>query len=200
MTLEELKKRNEELEQELALERKKVSDQNSYITKLEAAKKEAPNEGRGTDPMLEKYVISKIREEVMEKSISLIKNDISEAEYAAIEPDFKAFLDKNMKKENTTVDYVLDAFALVWGRSLRNKEHAIHKVKASSPEGTTPTPGQPTPTKTPITANPSQPPGITDTDGGGTPPPDQGVKVNNTKDAFKSLKQRMGNIGGNRFS
>jgi len=200
MTLEEALKKIQELETELTTERKKVSDQNSYITKLEAQVNNKPNEGgSGQDPIIQAYIERKMREDVLAQAVSLIKSEVSDEEYKAIEPDFLDFLEKNMKKANTKVEYIMDAFSLVWGRCLRKKDHPIHKVKAATPSGTTP---QGTNVQTSGNVPPivTQPPGITDGDGGSTPPPSTETRIANTKDAFSALKKKMGTIGGNRFS
>lgn len=201
MTLEELTKQVEDLQKELVTERKKISDQNSYITKLEAQVKN-PQPGApvpSTDPTIQAYIEKKMREDVTAQAIAAIKADVTEDIYKAVEPDFLEFLEKNMRKENVRVDYIVDAFALVWGRCMRKKDHPIHAVKTTTPGGTTPTnqnpiPGQMVP---PVI---TQPPGITGREGGGTPPPSTDIKVANTKEAFAALKQKMGTIGGGKFS
>lgn len=196
MTLEEALKEIEKLNGELTTERKKVTDQNSYITKLEAQVKAKGDANPGsTDPTIQAYIKQKMREDVLAQSLVLIKADVSDEEYKAIEPDFLAFLDKNMKDSNVKVDYILDAFALVLGRAMRKKDHPIHSVKAATPASTTP-PGKGNPAVPPV----NQPPGITGADGGSTPPPSTEKRIGNTKDAFASLREKMGNIGGNRFS
>ncbi len=200
MTLEEALKKIQELETELTTERKKVSDQNSYITKLEAQVNNKPNEGgSGQDPIIQAYIERKMREDVLAQAVSLIKSEVSNEEYKAIEPDFLDFLEKNMKKANTKVEYIMDAFSLVWGRCLRKKDHPIHKVKAATPSGTTPQ-GKTDQTSGNVPPIVTQPPGITDGDGGSTPPPSTETRIANTKDAFSALKKKMGTIGGNRFS
>lgn len=201
MTLEELTKQVEDLQKELATERKKISDQNSYITKLEAQAKN-PQPGAAvpsTDPNIQAYIEKKMREDVMTQATTAIKADVTPEVYQAVEPDFLEFLDKNMRKENVRVDYIVDAFALVWGRCMRKKDHAIHQVKTATPGGTTnpnpnPIPGQTVP---PVIM---QPPGITGKEGGGTPPPSTNIKVANTKEAFSALKEKMRTIGGGKFS
>ena len=198
MTLEEALKRIETLEGELTTERKKVTDQNSYITKLEQQIK-APGAASTSDPTIQAYIERKMREETLAQAVAQIKAEFSEEEYKAVEPDFNAFLDKNLKKENIRVDYILDAFALVMGRALRNKEHGIHKVKAATPGSTTP-PANPIPGNKQVPPVIPQPPVMTGKDGGGTPPPSPTTEVKSTKDAFAALKQKMGTIGGNRFS
>ena len=197
MTLEEALKEIERLNGELTTERKKVTDQNSYITKLEAQVKAKGDANPGsTDPTIQEYIKKKMREDVLAQSLVLIKADVSDEEYKAIEPDFLAFLDKNMKDQNVKVDYILDAFALVLGRAMRKKDHPIHSVKAATPPASTTPPGKGNPAVPPV----NQPPGITGADGGSTPPPSTEKKIGNTKDAFASLREKMGNIGGNRFS
>lgn len=200
MTLEELTKQVEDLKKELTTERKKVSDQNSYITKLEQQAKQttptATSNVNSADPTIQAYIEKKMREDILGQAVTQIKQEFTEAEYKAIEPDFMNFLDKNMKKENVRLEYILDAFALIMGRALRNKEHEIHKVKTVTPGGTTTEQNLNKVVQSVI----PQPPVMTGKDGGGTPPPSTEQKIGSTKDAFTALKQKMGTIGGNRFS
>lgn len=222
MTLEEaqaqLEAMTKERDEALAENKKlneNISRQNSYITKLEANRSQPSDQaqrptsstvGNNFDPAVQAYLEKNMKRDAIEEAKVQIKQEITEEMYKAIEPDFMAFLDKNLKKENCTTAYIVDAFSLVMGRALRNKEHPINKIG----KGTT-TPSA-TPTQTTNSSNVqtvqntilnnTTPPTMTGKDSGAASgmPTGNGVQVSSTKDAFKSLKQRFSNIGGNRFN
>ena len=223
MTLEEAqaqlaamtKERDEALADNKQL-KENISRQNSYITKLEnktnstniesAQKSTTPTVDTRFDPAVQAYLEKNMKRDAIEEAKAMIKTEITEEMYKAVEPDFMAFLDKNLRKENCTTAYIVDAFSLVMGRALRNKEHPINKIG----KGTT-TPSA-TPTQTTNSSNVqavqntilnnTTPPTMTGKDSGAASgmPTGNGVQVSNTKDAFKSLKQRFSNMGGNRFN
>ena len=222
MTLEEaqqqltdMAKKNEALEAENKKLNENISRQNSYITKLEANRSQPSDQaqrptsstvGNNFDPAVQAYLEKNMKRDAIEEAKVQIKQEITEEMYKAIEPDFMAFLDKNLKKENCTTAYIVDAFSLVMGRALRNKEHPINKIGK----------GMATPPATPTqTTNSSQvqsvqntilnnttPPIMTNKDVGAASgmPSGNGVQHQTTKDAFKSLKERFANMGGNRFN
>ena len=222
MTLEEaqqqltdMAKKNEALEAENKKLNENISRQNSYITKLEANRSQPSDQaqrptsstvGNNFDPAVQAYLEKNMKRDAIEEAKVQIKQEITEEMYKAIEPDFMAFLDKNLKKENCTTAYIVDAFSLVMGRALRNKEHPINKIGK----------GMATPPATPTqTTNSSQvqsvqntilnnttPPIMTNKDVGASSgmPSGNGVQHQTTKDAFKSLKERFANMGGNRFN
>ena len=188
---------------------KMVADQNSYITKLETQLKEKQTATSSTQPARDdittQYLMKKMREDVVNEAIKVIVAAVGKEIYDAVSSDFLGFLDKNLTPERTTVEYVVDAFNLVYGRCFARKDHPVHQVgkTATNPSGT--------PTNTPgtngaqvaavnnIIAN--QPPVMTgtDTSAGQGLPGVQGTPVKTTRDAFSRLKDRIGQSGGNRF-
>lgn len=188
---------------------KMTSDQNSYITKLETQLKELKAQGNSGaastgDSITQEYIRKKMREEVIAKATSSIIDSVGKPVFEAVKPDFDAFLEKNMKPENTTEIYVIDAFNLVYGRCLTKKDHPVHQVgKTVNPSGT------PTPTagtngqQVAVVQNviSGQPPVMSGTDAsaGQGVPGTQGTPVKNTRDAFARLKERVANSGGNKF-
>ena len=190
---------------------KMISDQNSYITKLTNQLKEPKAAGNpGTSPAADsittEYIRKKMREEVIAKATSYIVDAVGQQVFDAVKPDFDAFLEKNMKPENTTEAYAIDSFNLVYGRCLTKKDHPVHAVlgKAVNPNGT-PTPqiagtnGQQVAEVQNVISG--QPPVMSGTDAsaGQGLPGVQGTPVKNTKDAFSRLRDRVANSGGNRF-
>ena len=206
MTLEEALAKVTDQEAKATLQ-KIITDQNKYIGQLEQISKAAKPATGVTDDITLKYLEKNMRRDVIAEAVNIIKQDVSDEVYNAVEPDFMAFLDKTMKKENTTVEFCTDAFSLVYGKCLRKKDHAVNQIgKGTSPQSTTPTPqgaatnGQSVATVQNIIKN--QPPIITDRDlvgGSNQGVPSNEPQVKNTRDAFKSLKDRFGNVGGNRF-
>lgn len=203
MTLEEALSKVTDPEAKATLQ-KIITDQNKYVGQLEAQLKAKP--GTTSDDVTQRYLEKNMRRDVIAEAVEEIKKDVSEETYKAVEPDFIAFLDKNMKKENTTVAFCTDAFSLVYGQCLRKKDHPVHQVgKGSNPQTATPqTPG----TNGSVVQNVNsviqkQPPVISDRDetsGSATGLPNTGVQVKNTRDAFSSLKNRFANNGANKFS
>lgn len=188
---------------------KMVKDQNSYITKLETQLKELKaTENAGAvqtgDSITQEYIRKKMREEVIAKATAIIVGAVGQDIFNAVKPDFDSFLEKNLKPENTREDYVVDAFNLVYGRCYAKKDHPVHQVgKAANPSGT-PAPqvgtnGQQVAVVQNIVSG--QPPVMSGTDAsaGQGVPGTQGTPVQNTRDAFARLKQRVANNGGNRF-
>ena len=192
-----------------------ISRQNSYITKLEnknstniesAQKSATPTADTRFDPAVQAYLEKNMKRDAIEEAKITIKQEITEDMYKAVEPDFIAFLDKNLKKENCTSAYIVDAFSLVMGRALRNKEHPINKIG----KGTATPPATPTPTTNSSEVqsvqntilNNNTPPVMTNKDVGAASgmPQGNGNQHQNTRDAFKSLKNRFANMGGNKFN
>lgn len=189
--------------------RKVTTDQNSYITKLETQLREQKAAGNpGTAPsgdsITQEYIRKKMREEVIAKATSSIVEAVGPEIFNAVKPDFDVFLEKNLKTENTREDYVIDAFALVYGRCFAKKDHPVHQVgKTVNPNGT-PTPqagtnGQQVATVQNVISG--QPPVMSgvDTSAGQGLPGVQGTPVKSTKDAFARLKEKVANSGGNKF-
>ena len=185
-----------------------VANQNSYITKLETQLKELKAKPEGSpstgDEYTQAYLRRKMREEVIEKATAIIVEAVGKDVFLAVKPDFDAFLEKNLKPENTREDYVVDAFNLVYGRCLTKKDHPVHLVgKTVNPNGT---PAPQVGTNGPQVAQvqnviSGQPPVMSGSDAsaGQGLPGVSGEKVKDTRDAFKRLKDRVANNGGNRF-
>ena len=192
-----------------------ISRQNSYITKLEnknsnniesAQKSTTPTVDTRFDPAVQAYLEKNMKRDAIEEAKAMIKTEITDEMYKAVEPDFMAFLEKNLKKENCTSAYIVDAFSLVMGRALRNKEHPINKIG----KGTATPPATPTPTTNSSQVqsvqntilNNTTPPVMTNKDVGAASgmPAGNGAQHQTTRDAFKSLKDRFANMGGNKFN
>lgn len=187
-----------------------VANQNSYITKLETQLKELKAKPEGSpstgDEYTQAYLRRKMREEVIEKAEAMIVEAIGKDVFLAVKPDFDAFLEKNLKPENTREDYVVDAFNLVYGRCLTKKDHPVHQVGKTTPNPS----GTPSPTNA-GTNGPQvaavqnvisgQPPVMSgaDASAGQGLPGVSGEKVKDTRDAFKRLKDRIANSGGSKF-
>lgn len=204
MTLEEAKAKIAELEAENAKLQAQVKNQNSYITKLEAQAKVAPNTTGGSssslDPVTQKYLEKNMIKDTIAEARENIVKQVGLEIYNAIEPDLNEWLKANMKIQNCTVEFVEDSFNLIYGRCFRNKEHKIHEVigKDSNPQPVTPTP---TP-QTPVTpTNPTvlnQPPVINNRDGfPSTPPTPQATKTK--KDIFSDFGRKLAAGGNNPF-
>lgn len=205
MTLEEALAKVTDPEAKAMLQ-KVINDQNKYVGQLEAQLKATNNPQAKPDDVTMAYLEKNMRRDVIAEAVAEIKKDVSEEVYTAIEPDFMEFLNKNMKKENTTVGFCTDAFSLVYGKCLRKKDHPVNQIgKGTNPQVATPT--------TPNTNGPSvaavnsilqnQPPVITDKDqssGAAMGLPNTGQQVKNTRDAFTSLKNRFSNNGANKFN
>lgn len=204
MTLEEALAKVTDPEAKAMLQ-KVINDQNKYIGQLETQLKSNPNNPTKPDDVTMRYLEKNMRRDVIAEAVAEIKKDVTEEVYKAVEPDFLDFLDKNMKKENTTVNFCTDAFSLVYGKCLRKKDHPVNQIgKDTNPQVVTPstpgTNGQAVANVNSILQN--QPPVITDKDqasGSATGLPNTGTQVKNTRDAFSSLKSRFANNGGNKF-
>lgn len=188
---------------------KMVGDQNSYITKLETQLKEQKATGKvgapAGDDVTTAYIRKKMREEVIAKATVQIVASVGQEIFDAVKPDYDVFLEKNMKPENTSEEYAIDAFNLVYGRCFANKNHAVHQVGKTANPGGTPAPqsagtnGQQVAAVQQVIAG--QPPVMTGSDinAGQGIPGTQGEKVKSTKDAFSRFKDRIRNNGANRF-
>ncbi len=204
MTLEEAQAKIAELEAENSKLQAQVKNQNSYITKLEAQTKGAPNNPGGNsnnlDPVTQKYLEKNMIKDTIAEAKENIVKQVGIEIYNAIEPDLTTWLKANMKIQNCTVEFVEDSFNLIYGRCFRNKEHKIHEVigKGSNPQVVTPT----QPPQTPVTpTNPTvlnQPPVINSKDGfPSTPPQPQTTK--SKKDIFSDFSRRIAAGGSNPF-
>ena len=190
-----------------------ISKQNSYITKLEARNNSSEPAQKPTsstvdnrfDPAVQAYLEKNMKKDAIEEAKGQILQEVTPEMYKAVEADFIEFLNKNLKKENCTTAYIIDAFSLVMGRALRNKEHPINKLG----KGTATPPATPTQTTNSSQVqsvqntilNNTTPPVMSNKDSGAASGmPGSGTQVNTTKEAFKSLKERFGNIGGSKFN
>ncbi len=205
-TIDELEKQLEALKKDLDKREKQVKDQNSYITELEARRAQVSNaqpqaSAPATDPAVQQYIERKMRDDTIAEATVEIQRSFKKEEFDVVFPDLLAFLKANMKKSNTTVGFVVDAFDLLYARALKNKEHGIHKIGKSG-----------TPTETPNTQTNSNvinqvqqqtlkntPPTISPKDGIPSGLPEPSTKVKDTKDAFSALKSKFNGAGGNRF-
>lgn len=211
--LAELTKQRDADQAEIKKLNENISRQNSYITKLEAkansndsVQKSNPTLDTRFDPTVQAYLEKNMKRDAIEEAKAVIKQEITPEMYNAVEPDFMAFLDKNLKKENCTTAYIVDAFSLVMGRALRNKEHPINKIG----KGTATPPATPTATTNSSEVqtvqntilNTTTPPVMSNKDVGAASgmPNGNGNQFNNTKDAFKALKNRFANMGGTKFN
>lgn len=222
MTLEEAqaqlaamtKERDEALADNKQL-KENISRQNSYITKLEnknsnniepAQKSTNPTVDTRFDPAVQAYLEKNMKKDAIEEAKVTIKSEITDEMYKAVEPDFMAFLEKNLKKENCTPAYIVDAFSLVMGRALRNKEHPINKIgKGTTTPSATPTQTTNSPNVQAVQntiLNNTTPPVMSNKDVGAASgmPAGNGAQHQTTKDAFKSLKNRFASMGGQKFN
>jgi hypothetical protein len=204
-SVDELEKQLDALKKDLEKREKQVADQNSYITKLEAGRAQVSNAQQqpsapAVDPAVQQYIERKMRDDTIAEATVEIQKGFKKEEFEVVFPDLLAFLKLNMKKANTTVGFVVDAFDLLYARALKNKEHAIHKIgKAAAPSDT------------PIKTNgqsiqavqdkafTNKPPIISTNDGTVSGIPESPSQVKNTKDAFSALKSKFNNQGSNKF-
>jgi hypothetical protein len=212
MTLEEAQQKLAELQEvqkaneaTIAQLNTNIANQNSYITKLEAKAKGAPQAANAPsqfDPAFQAYLEKNMKRDALEEAKAKIKLSISDPMYAAVEPDFLEFLDRNLKKENCTVEYIVDAFSLVMGRALQNKDHAINKLQKQDPK---PEPAAPATNSQVVQTVQQQilqtPPTMSNRDtGAASGMPATGTATANTRDAFKALKSKFSSMGGGRFN
>lgn len=191
---------------------KNVSDQNSYITKLEKDRQASTSNREPLDPATKAYLQKKMREDTIAGTLSKLTPQFPVGVVGAIREDLDLFLDKTMKPENTTEAYVREAFYLCYGKAMANKEHAVHQILAQV-NPVTPVqqgaqivpPGQPPAGPLPserlqnigkppvLNPNPTQTPN----DGGIVPPVipgASGIQPANTQEALKSFKSRLGGL------
>lgn len=204
----------DEMKTQLAQANENIRKQNQYITKLEGqrgqaapttAAPEAPkaNAPQGQKDVYQRFIEEQMREKALDKAIAHIKAHVSEEEYKAVEKDFLEFLNQNMRIENTTQEFIVDAFNLVMGRARMLKDHAINQIGKGSTPAATPTPptnGATIAAVQSVIAN--QPPVMSDKDksaASGTSLPNVPQGIKNTKDAFANLRQTFAGAGGNKY-
>lgn len=194
-----------------ALLEKVIKDQNSYTTKLENQLKDLSSrtntpQGSGVDEITAKYLEKNMRRDVIAEAEELIKKDTDAAVFEAIKQDWLNFLDKTMKKENTTVTFATDAFSLVYGKCMRQKDHPVNSIgKTVSPSGTPSNNINPGTNEQQVqnvqNILKQTPPVMTGADANaqtGMPLPGE-TPVKNTRDAFAYLKNRFAQQGGGKF-
>lgn len=205
-TVEELEKQLDALKKDLEKREKQVADQNSYITKLESSRAQVSNAPQqqsapAVDPAVQQYIERKMRDDTIAEATVEIQRAFKKEEFDAVFPDLLAFLKVNMKKSNTTVGFVVDAFDLLYARALKNKDHAIHKIGKNG----TPTETPSAQTNAAVIGSVQQqtlkntPPIISPKDGTPSGLPEPSTSVKNTKDAFSALKSKFNGAGGNKF-
>lgn len=197
-------------QQELETLRKNVSNQNSYITKLEKERNELKEEleklkaQKPYQPALDehatRYLRKKMREETIDNAKKSLVEQVSEGVYKTLEPEFMEFLDKHMPIEKTTEGFIIDAFSLVLGRAIANKEHPVHKVlnPASEQQEVKPTSSQATLQQV-ANLMKEMPPTISNVDASAVAGPTNPVGYEAPKDtseAMKRFKDKFRNIGG----
>ena len=206
-TQDELEKMLKDLQEQVGTFKKQITDQNSYITKLEAQAKTVPatpqqQSGLPSDQIVHKYLKEKMREDTLAKAKILIIQETSPDVYNIMEKDFLEFLNKNMKDADVKVDYMVDAFSLIMGRALRIKDHPIQKLlgKGETPKATLDKTNEQAMQVVQGTIK-QQPPVMTPKDNvvPTTPPVDGSIGIKSTKDAYKTLKEKLNGFGGNRF-
>lgn len=152
------------LSEELEKANKNVSAQNSYITKLEQqnkAKPTAPPTQPATQPtqnnntqvnqMMQEFIVQSKRDKLK----AHLKSQTNPEIFTSLEADYDKFLDEQLAGhfERCTDKYLIDAFALVWGKANINPKHAIHQIgKDKQPAKATPTSPKPV-TSTPVMTN-----------------------------------------------
>jgi hypothetical protein len=190
---------------------KVISDQNGYVTKLEAQiadfkKAPAQPQAQGTDDITRKYLEDNMKRDITNQAVAIIKANYGDAIVEACMKDYLEFLKANMTLKNTTVEYATDAFNLVYGRCYAKKDHPVHNVgKATAPSGT-PTPqvqagNNAAGVQQVASIINGQPPVMNPNDqsAGQGLPGTQGTPVKNTRDAFAAFKDRLRQGGSQKF-
>lgn len=227
MTLEEMQaqleaqqKQIEAMQAENAQLKTNQSEQNSYITKLEQQLKAAPTQSAAPaadNKILQQYLQKSMRKDVVDEAYATLRQNVDQATFECLKPDLDEFLKKNMTTERTTVAYIIDAFTLVHGKALYNKNHPIHKLGTAqgTPPAAAPAPAAAAPA--PQAAQPAQgqppvqqvsdklrnffPPQMTPSDANAAQtPPTGNPGIKNTKDAISSFRNKILSGGGNAFS
>lgn len=196
--LDLIKQQLEELKAERAKLEKNISEQNSYITKLEADRKAAPVAKEELDPQVKSYLQRKMREDTIAEALNSLKSQFEPGVLGIMNEDLMKFLDQTMKPQNTTVAYVKEAFYLCYGKALANKDHAIHGLKAEPAPQSVVQESVEQPTaeerlKNLKVFNPN--PTMTESDQGSLPvdelPGSNGVAPRDTQDALRAFKQKL---------
>lgn len=211
MTEEEMKAKIDELEDRIKAKDSTISslesqrsNQNAYITKLEAKArtlesnmenvKSAVSNTKEFPPEVVEYFQKKRREDYTEQAYAQIKQTVSEDVFNILEPEVRAFCKAYMTEANVSVKYIVDAFHLLLGKAYSDPNHAIHRLKkVEEPKAPTPSAVE-TPSRNEIANQIArmQNQGMTNGDQQMmTPPPTEPVKVNNTREAMSAFKTRL---------
>lgn len=211
MTLEELQAALAQAQADLAAERAakqqletNQGNQNSYITKLEgqinALKQDIstlqvtankdPKDASGIDPTLVNYLKKQMRKDIETEGYSRIQAMVTAEVWKALEKEFNEFIKETMNEANMSPEYMVDAFRLVYGRAMTNKDHPVNKIGQVNP----PQQRQPfTPPTLPPTMTPS------DTSAATGLPGTQAAAIKNTQDAMKAFRDKFRSAGQNTF-
>ena len=225
MTLEELqaaleaeKQRSEALLKEKEQLEQNVKNQNSYITKLEQNVKKPEQQIGGptiTDKRLSEYLARNMKRDAIDEAFAVINQNVAPEIVECLKPEVLAMIDKTMTIDRTQPSYVIDAFNIIYGSAMTNKNHKIHQIgKAPEPKPAT-APAQPGPAQQvaqPVAAQPAineqlkafmgTTPTMTPSDKSAVqaPPNTSPTPIANTRDAMSRFKDAIKNAGANRFS
>lgn len=216
-TIEDLQAKIDELQSTIETLTKNQSAQNSYITKLEQERNNYKNEleslkkNSKTQPAIDdttrNFVLKQMRKDTIAEAKEQILPQVGQDIYNAVEADFTKFLDDYMTPEKTTVAFVIDAFSLVLGKAIANKEHPIQKVlhPASTQQQVS---QQQSPANTAQALQQLNdlakklPPVISNTDNSaasGPPSLNPDLAPKTTKEAMEMFKKRFRGFGGSSF-
>lgn len=209
---EEAKAKAEEQVKKLEQQR---SDQNSYITKLEAKVqgldnqvntiKASVNNAPQLPPDITEYFQKKRREDYTEQAVNEIISKVGQDVYDCLKDDLNNFLKLYMNEKNVSVRYIVDSFSLLLGRALADKDNPIHKVIGNAPTEEKPKQEEPTASQEDQEAFRNQLNGMVnrtmtndDINAGGAPDV-KAPTVNNTREAMQSFKNRLLNLDSSKF-
>jgi len=199
MTEQEMLDKIKKLEEERKKLEENIRNQNSYITKLEGKTKEVSTSTETPD-FVKTFVQKTVKRETINEAMEEISKSVDQNVIDILKPELNKFLEDTMTGANTTnVQYVIDAFSLIWGRALRKKDHPIHSIgKAEEPKQEQ-KPNVPLSEINKIIK--STPQGMSNADSSaGKILPNESSRIKNTRDAFSSFKSRLGSIGSNKFN
>lgn len=220
MTLEELqaaleaeKQKSEALLKEKEQLEQNVKNQNSYITKLEQNVKK-PEQQIGsptiTDKRLSEYLARNMKRDAIDEAFAVINQNVAPEIVECLKPEVLAMIDKTMTIDRTQPSYVIDAFNIIYGSAMTNKNHKIHQIgKAPEPKPAA-APVQPVPVQQAaqptvneqLKAFMGTTPTMTPSDKSAVqaPPNTSPTPIANTRDAMSRFKDAVRNAGANRFS
>lgn len=220
LTAEEMEKALDKTEAELkAIADAKVvlegnqRQQNSYITKLEQERdalkaqiqtatttlNEKPS---AIDPALVKYFNKKMTQEIKENATKMIISRVSLDVYNILKPELDAFLDAYMKESNQSEEYILDAFALIYGRAMSDPTHEINKPTTPPEPAAPPQQGMTASQRLQEMARQMTVPNISPTDVSSStdlPGGSSRVEPRNTDEALRKFRDSLSRVGANKF-